>query len=505
MASSPRTSGAGVRTACATLQSSAPGLPWTAPTTESPTPGPCAAPPPTSATWKRFCDGTSTQCPDNTFKKDETTPCREAINRCDVADYCTGTQAACAPDNKALSGTPCIDESCSGNIWLPEHTCDGSGACLPPAQTQILCPPYVCNSPTGHCTTSCQKDADCTTVCDLRSHQCARGVTDVSCSHDGSTALQDAIGGCKDFPCYLRVTDATPCGKISVTDMDIYIVGATIAPADLGTAVTVVEAGSQTTRLALVDVTIRGAYGVDGNGIFAEGTGSSPGHPDLYLNNVTIGSATTGASNALNAIAATNTNLVIERSRLISNGGAGIEATKGDLKLDRTLIQYNGHAGIKLTDTSFQIQNTIVGRNGLTDSAVGVVVTFSSTGLSRIFRFNTVAGNTGGGIVCNGPTQAATPLLSSLFWNPGTNTFENDRCLDDPSSDIPGGSNACLNTTDTELAFESPTLVGANYHLRGTSPCINKLDCPSDPSSDFDSDSRPQRGPKCDVGADEVP
>ncbi len=427
------------------------------------------------------CTGSSADCPTDEFAA-ATKECRAAADACDAAENCTGSAPDCPLDEKQPSGHVCVSETCDLTVWAPDRTCDGQGLC---SDKQLVpCTPYICGA--THCKDTCASNAECSTgVCDLRTQKCALVSTEVQCAGDAGK-LQTAIADDCDpgITCYLRVTGPGSCSNITVQDKDVYITGATIDPVGTsgtaGAAVYVLETTVQDTRLALANVTIQGAFGTSGHGILAEGTGNPSGRPELYLYGVTIGSSTAGKNNAVNGLMATNT----------------------DLTIDRTLIQHNGGTGLELSQSAFTIHNTIIGRNGLTTASPAVSIYSTTDGLTKTFRFNTVAGNNGGGITCAG-TQGATTLFSSLFWNPGAT--ENTGCVADASSDVPNsGANACANGDVTEPGFKTPTGVGADYRLTTTSACINGGTCVPEVTYDFEGEDRPLRG-ACDVGADEVP
>lgn len=63
------------------------------------------------------------------------TVCRPAGGACDVTERCTGSAAACPPDEFTPAGTTCADQDrCNG-----VESCDGLGACLPPADAGLVC------------------------------------------------------------------------------------------------------------------------------------------------------------------------------------------------------------------------------------------------------------------------------------------------------------------------------------------------------------------------------
>jgi hypothetical protein len=84
-----------------------------------------------------FCTGESPSCPPDTFAPADT-PCRLNQGACDLADVCTGTFAGC-PDRIAASGAPCGLEA-TGPCHPVQETCNGvSKAC--PTPVYLPCQP----------------------------------------------------------------------------------------------------------------------------------------------------------------------------------------------------------------------------------------------------------------------------------------------------------------------------------------------------------------------------
>src|SRR5207247_10118262 len=84
-------------------------------------PGPADCRPATGACYvAESCDGTSTDCPPDTFQP-STTECRAAAGVCDVAEFCTGRSADCAADAKSTA----VCRLAAGDCDVAE-TCDGA-------------------------------------------------------------------------------------------------------------------------------------------------------------------------------------------------------------------------------------------------------------------------------------------------------------------------------------------------------------------------------------------
>jgi hypothetical protein len=71
------------------------------------------------------CDGTSPECPEDTFEP-STVECRPAAGPCDEPEYCTGVSPLCPDDAFSPFGTECDD----GDPCTNDDKCDGGGGCV---------------------------------------------------------------------------------------------------------------------------------------------------------------------------------------------------------------------------------------------------------------------------------------------------------------------------------------------------------------------------------------
>jgi alpha-tubulin suppressor-like RCC1 family protein len=71
-----------------------------------------------------YCDGTSYDCPDDTFEP-ATLGCRPSAGQCDEAEYCTGDDPKCPDDAFSPSSKACDD----GDDCTHDDRCDGVGGC----------------------------------------------------------------------------------------------------------------------------------------------------------------------------------------------------------------------------------------------------------------------------------------------------------------------------------------------------------------------------------------
>lgn len=97
------------------------------------------------------------------------------------------------------SGTVCGPPSCQGDILTTAGLCDGAGACV--AEVRLSCAPFLCDSRTGTCFSSCTSDAQCS-----GGRPCTRG----SCASYGGTPCSEnaecesgfcSYGACCDRAC----------------------------------------------------------------------------------------------------------------------------------------------------------------------------------------------------------------------------------------------------------------------------------------------------------------
>jgi hypothetical protein len=142
------------------------------------------------------CSGTEAACPADAFEP-ATTECRPAAGDCDVAESCSGTEAACPVDAFAPDTTEC---RASAGICDAAELCSGTGADCPedafePATTECRASTTTCDG-AEMCTgtgADCPLDivAPATTVCRPGTSACdaaetCDGTTTV-CPPDGPT------------------------------------------------------------------------------------------------------------------------------------------------------------------------------------------------------------------------------------------------------------------------------------------------------------------------------
>ncbi len=90
-----------------------------------------------------YCDGTNKTCADELIALG--TECRAAADDCDVAETCPGDAADCPEDAFAALNTPCGDNT--DTICNNPDSCDGNGICLDNFAPDTL----ICNVSTGVC------------------------------------------------------------------------------------------------------------------------------------------------------------------------------------------------------------------------------------------------------------------------------------------------------------------------------------------------------------------
>ncbi len=112
--------------------------------------------------------------------------------KCDGVDItkCAGYVASVA--------TVCKPATCEGSTLLADSTCDGAGACKPPAPRP--CAPYACAS--GACRTTCAQPTDCDTGYACVDAKCVPQSQAAKCSNDGlSVVTADKTESCGSYRC----------------------------------------------------------------------------------------------------------------------------------------------------------------------------------------------------------------------------------------------------------------------------------------------------------------
>lgn len=100
--------------------------------------------------------------------------------------------------------------SCTGDVSLPQGSCDGTGACSTPGNKS--CVPYACDSASGGCKSACASDADCAqgSKCDTTAGKCA--ISGASCKDSVTLQLPNGqTESCLPYKCSGGACDTT-CG-----------------------------------------------------------------------------------------------------------------------------------------------------------------------------------------------------------------------------------------------------------------------------------------------------
>jgi len=177
-----------------------------------------------------MCDGSSLQCPANTFVLAGAI-CRESAGACDVAEVCTGASANCPPDGMMAAGTIC--RASAGACDVAE-TCSGSAAACPPdsfVAAGMICQPAsnACQSP-GTCSGAGAVCPGVTSIpgCSLDKTPPVFGnvpgpITAFATSTSGARVTYtkptatDAVDGARPVTCTPASGSTFPVGKSTVT------------------------------------------------------------------------------------------------------------------------------------------------------------------------------------------------------------------------------------------------------------------------------------------------
>lgn len=405
-------------------------------------------------------------------------PCQDA-GTCPVgAPICrAGLCAACVTSSECPATSPVCEPS--GRC----ENCDGEADCAGRTAT-----PH-CATNTGSCV-ECRTSTDCVSsgerpVCDLSSHECRRCRANDECSSD--VCDQDS-GVCVPETTVLYVnksaassgpscTKAAPCKDINVA----------LALASAGRNWIRVAAGQYTEQLRISSgvVTVAAATagvvispdGIDKPGILVTESGR------LTLSGVTVrgGAGTLGVG--------------------VQCTGSGSPAPSIDV--ERSIITTNSGGGISVSSCDFVIRNSVIAANGTSLTLFGgVLITQNPPSGTGRLSFNTIVGNVAAtsagasGVNCNVPLAGLSFSSSIVYGN--VNAPQVAGMCTFTYSDIGPAPLAGVGN------FSADPLLTADYHLLPTSPCRNAADPNASITIDIDGDARPLGG-RSDVGADEGP
>jgi len=130
-----------------------------------------------------------------------TAACPDTVAACAATDCSAKTGACIYPTATTACGT--ILASCANGIEDDPSVCDGAGNCPTPGTS--ICSPYICDSTSNACFTSCSDNTSCASgdFCDTNTAVCCSGLT------TGGTINVDGKKG-KDAAC-CGVNGNTPC------------------------------------------------------------------------------------------------------------------------------------------------------------------------------------------------------------------------------------------------------------------------------------------------------
>ncbi|HEY2901845.1 MAG TPA: hypothetical protein VGL59_14780 [Polyangia bacterium] len=137
----------------------------------------------------------------------------------DSRNMCKDTGAAsCKTDGRCdgggacrryKTGTPCANESCSGNVYTPGSTCDNNGNCAAPMSRS--CAPFACNG--NKCFDACTQDGNCVPPNVCNGNSCGKKMPGASCNNNMECLSNFcAQGVCCGTAC------AGPCKSCALTN-----------------------------------------------------------------------------------------------------------------------------------------------------------------------------------------------------------------------------------------------------------------------------------------------
>ena len=405
-----------------------------------------------------------------------------------------------------------VHTGCNSNT---DCTADAGGADGGPSKP-------VCVRETGLCV-GCLDDSDCKNpqagVCDKGATTCVQCLTNADCT-DTTTPICDAkvCRGCKvDADCVgvgPEVCMSHLDGRCATDDETVYVQGVPSPCSDNGAgtrlmplchaqlALDLVKAGRPATPDAgsTADGGDAGADAATDSGGGAQKTikdlvvmrgGNTLWSIDAPGRTITVvgqanASVSAGSDTSINVIDG-----IIYLRGLHVSGGTGqpaVIASGGELHMDRCVVSGNAGGGVQISNAGFDISNSIIAGNGpATFNAVtpwsGLYLGAVPTGAVSRFVNNTVAENTGVGMVC-----ASTPQTRSgiILWHNG----------------VPDAVPACGVTPCCGGAVNP--MLSVDYHLTAASTsCFDKLPPTMSTPYDVDGEARPSTGTLSDCGADE--
>jgi cysteine-rich repeat protein len=179
--------------------------------------------------------------------------------------------------------------------------------------------------------------------------------------------------------------------------------------------------------------------------------------------------------------------LVLSDSVVGPAASTGIEVhDSASLYVQRTLIS-GANDGLLLGGTgTYDLQNNIIANN-LND---GIEVNAVAAN-ARLWHL-TIADNGDQGMDCNNAPGAQ--IMNSILWGNGVEDLD--------SGCSPESCDFAIGPASASSINEDP-LFTSDYHLQTNSPCIDRIPIGTNPSDDFDRQSRPI-GNGVEIGADEV-
>lgn len=362
------------------------------------------------------------------------------------------------------SATDCtVSGSCANGVCDPESRM--CVACLDDSTCGGVTP--ICGD---HACRACTSNSECTV-----SNTC---LPTGACADLSEVAYVDAQGS--GTTCTLGAPCTTLAAAFALERSYVHLSGAVSEAVSLNSTRTIIgerdASGAITSKIAGTSAT---------SDVISVSTTA-----DLTLVDIAI----VGPGN--NGISLGDGKISIFRSSISGMTNVGLAAFAGTVVVDRSLIGSNQRGGFDLENCAFHVMNTFVIGNGGTNSMIGGILLYRSSGG---IDFTTVANNIGvndgssKGIWC---IQVSTATVSNTIVYNNTGAQTTGPCTFAYSDTFPGNALA----GEHNLAFNP--MVDAAFHLSPTSPLVDEADPTSVIAFDWDGDPRPQ-GPTRDIGADE--
>jgi hypothetical protein len=446
----------------------------------------------------RFCDdtaGTCRGCEDRDDSSEECSGLSEGTDFCSSGGECV----------ECLDNAACMTaESPTCDAFdLECRPCGGNDDCIGASGGEKCTQGGAC--------VECVAHGDCASeVCDPDTTTCAAAAAILYVG--GTSATNNSSCGTSVLPCasitfglgeievmhtYMAVRPESYLENIDISGMTLKIIGpgASIVSLNDDTPVFEVSGGA---NIVVDGLTLRSA--VENNGGAPDGIRCLDSSTVLTVRNAEI------HNNDRRGISAGSCTVTVIGSNIHDNQDYGVYALGTELTVTDSEIEGNENGGIRLQSAAFRLINNYIIDNGASNAQTGGVSIENASGLMfQEFLFNTVAGNQSdsnqpaSGVRCDVDNGSNPTVVGNIVYD---NTG---------ASNQTSGNNCSWEYSNIEDVLAAGTNISAlpqflgansgNYHIGGTSPCIDQVMTTTGIEFDFDGE---RRDGLPDIGADEI-